>query len=133
MYINISTSILHTHGLVPCTQDFILHNPIDEHLNLQKNNVRSHNKPCQTLHHRVIPPHQVAIHVHCLFPKAFPHIRYVFHNRPRMYATYSRSTCVCMQLIPRSPTCASVDKTLELPFSLSFCSDCSVFFSELEL
>jgi hypothetical protein len=29
MYINRSTSILHTHGLVPCTQDFILHNPIE--------------------------------------------------------------------------------------------------------
>jgi hypothetical protein len=35
MHTNRSTSI-HTHGLVSCTQDFILHNPIDEHLNLQQ-------------------------------------------------------------------------------------------------
>ena len=49
MYTNRSTSI-HTHGLVSCTRDFILHNPIDEHLNLQQivselatNNVRPYN------------------------------------------------------------------------------------------
>jgi hypothetical protein len=56
MYINISASI-HTHGLVSCSQDIILHNPIDEHLNLQqivsepaKNNVR----PCNiVLYHHI--------------------------------------------------------------------------------
>ena len=56
MYSNRSTSN-HTHGLVPCTQDFILHNPIDEHLNLQQivsepatNNVR----PCnRVLYHHI--------------------------------------------------------------------------------
>jgi hypothetical protein len=56
MYTNRSTSI-HTHGLVSCTRDFILHNPIDENLNLQQivsepatNNVRPHNK---VLYHHI--------------------------------------------------------------------------------
>jgi hypothetical protein len=56
MYSNRSTSN-HTHGLVSCNRDFILNNPIDEHLNLQQivsepatNNVRPYN--------RVIPSHQ---------------------------------------------------------------------------
>jgi hypothetical protein len=78
MYSNRSTSN-HTHGLVPCTQEFILHNPIDEHLNLQQivsepatNNVR----PCN----KVIPSHQTPSHVHCLFPKALQQTHDLLHK-----------------------------------------------------
>jgi hypothetical protein len=56
MYTNRSTSI-HTHGLVSCTRDVILHNLIDEYLNLQQtvsepstNNVRPCNK---VLYHHI--------------------------------------------------------------------------------
>ena len=56
MYTNRSSSI-HTHGLVSCTRDFILHNPIDEQLNLHQivsesttNNVGPYNK---VLYHHI--------------------------------------------------------------------------------
>jgi hypothetical protein len=141
MYTNRSTSI-HTHGLVSCTRDFILHNTIDEHLNLQQIVSESCNKQCQTLQQSVIPSHQAAIHVHILFLKALPHIRGLLHNSSRMYVTYTRSSSICTRLIPLSPAYASVDDLLELPFSLSFRSGYCVFFthfcrcpcsSELEL
>ena len=57
----------------------ILHNPIDEHLNLQQivlepatNNVR----PCN----RVIPSHQTPSHVHFLFPKALQQTNNLLHK-----------------------------------------------------
>ena len=140
-------------------QHIILHNPIDEHFininsyswvsamhprfilyhNLVWSNlepwkhatsiVRICNKQCQNLQHRVIPSHQATTHVHCLFPKALPHIRVLVDNNSRMYATYTRSACICTQRIPLSPVYASVDDSLALPFSLSFYSGCYVFFT----
>ena len=141
MYSNRSTSN-HTHGLVPCTQDFILHNPIDEHLNLQQivskpatNNVR----PCNKVLY-----HHIKLQSMCIafFLKALPHIHGLLNNNSCMYVTYTRSSYVCTRLIPLSPVYASVDDLLEIPFSFSFCSSYSVFFthfcrcpfsSELEL
>jgi hypothetical protein len=72
MYSNRSTSN-HTHGLVPCTQDFILHNPIDEHLNLQQ-------IVSEPATNNVIPAHQTPSHVHCLFPKALQQTHDLLHK-----------------------------------------------------
>jgi hypothetical protein len=128
MYTNISTSI-HTHGLVSCIGDFILHNPIDEHLNLQQivsepttNNARTCNN---------VLYHHIKLQSMCIafFLKALPHIRGLWHNISRMYVTYTKSSCVCTRMIPLSPAYASVDDLLELPFSISFRSGCFVFFT----
>ena len=63
-------------------------------------------------------------------------------DNSHMYMTYTRSACICTQLIPLSPMYALVDDIFELPFSVSFCYGCFIFFthfcrcpfsSELEL
>jgi hypothetical protein len=46
-----------------------------------------------------------------------------------MYMAYTSSDRVCMQLIPLSPAYALVDDTFEIPFTLSFCSGYSDFFT----
>jgi hypothetical protein len=105
MYSNRSTSN-HTHDLVSCNQDFILHNPIDEHLNLQqivsepaKNNVR----PCN----RVIPSHQNSKPCALPFFQGFTidtHpaaqlsacVHSLFKVRTCGHATITTVTCVCL-------------------------------------
>jgi hypothetical protein len=125
MYSNRSTSN-HTHGLVPCTQEFILHNPIDEHLNLQQivlepatNNVRPCNKQCQTLQQSYTITSNSK-------PCALPFSQgFTTNTRPaaqrvHVYMTYSRSKRVGMRLSPQLPACALVNGTFKLPFNLSF-------------
>ena len=130
MYSNRSTSN-HTHGLVSCNRDFILHNPIDEHLNLQQ----TMSDPATELYHHIKTPS----HVHCLFPKALQQTCGLLQNWVNVCMTYSKSARDCHHCHPRV---ASVYDTFVLPFNLSLWSGCSVFFthfcrwpfsSELEL
>jgi hypothetical protein len=121
MYSNRSTSN-HTHGLVPCTQDFILHNPIDEHLNLQQTMSEPAINNVRLIQYRVIPSHQTPSHVHCLFPKDLQQTR----------TTCCTTECMCMHDLFKVRThghatvtivtymCALVNGTFELPFNLSF-------------
>jgi hypothetical protein len=119
MYSNRSTSN-HTHGLVSCTQDFILHNSIDEHLNLQQivlepatNNVRTCNKQCQTLQQSyTITSNSKPCSL--LFSQGFT------TDTRHVYATYSMSERMDTRLSPLLPMCALVNGTFELPFNLSF-------------
>jgi hypothetical protein len=105
MYSNKSTSN-HNHGLVSCNRDFILHNPIYEHLNLQQillepttNNVI----PCNI----VIPSHQNSKPCALPFSQGFTIdmwpaaqlsacVHDLFKIRTRGHVIVTNVTCVCL-------------------------------------